>query len=309
MVVIIANLSRRPNRSHNRDDGGGGDGGCDGGGGGGDDDDDGGGGSGGVGGGGGGGGNDDGGGSDDSGGGGGGGIAGDIRDDLVGSIVYHLHAKFGYDRNGRQLQFREVATQEEDVITKQGMIADFSFPICNDCWIHISDKQKVPEFALKNGYDFGNPEALGLKMNLNVAENAMLAKVRIFQQVVKYVIPKTSPVNVEVQAMKGHVISFPHDGCARETIRIFPNLDVQKIVRVMFVGPQGKIDVIKRGHPGLTEAIAINGESIYNHARAILKVNNIFMIDFSFQFVSFFFIFKLYICFSINKIIVQSNTI
>ena len=86
-----------------------------------------------------------------------------------------------------------------------------------------------PEFNVGNGYDFGHiPVGLSACFNLTLAERVAVSSIVNFMTLIKF-------VNSDVPGMKGHNISFDHNG--KYTVAsVLPRSDIGKHIKAAFIG-------------------------------------------------------------------------
>jgi hypothetical protein len=69
-----------------------------------------------------------------------------------------------------------------------------------------------PSTMVVGGADYGNPESLGLAMDLKMTEKAVLSQVRVFDSIIKLrPTGSNGPGCVGQDGLKGHVVSFDHN--------------------------------------------------------------------------------------------------
>ena len=119
---------------------------------------------------------------------------------------------------------------------------NLSVCMCSTCHNDVTHG-KVPEYSVRDGYDFGILPDLP---RLSLLEIALLAPGRMFAQVVKLIPPVNDPTCTQF-ACTGHVITFPHDAptnVARFLALNEPSLLAQTI-SLKFIGTRGQWDIVQ----------------------------------------------------------------
>ena len=69
-----------------------------------------------------------------------------------------------------------------------------------------------PSTMVVGGADYGNPESLGLAMDLKITGNAVLSQVCVFDSIIKLRLTGSNASGcVGQDDLKGHVVSFVHN--------------------------------------------------------------------------------------------------
>jgi len=89
-------------------------------------------------------------------------------------------------------------------------------------------KNVLPRYSIANGYDFGNPEALGLPA-LSVAEQMLIAWCHPYKRILKLVGGQ--------EALSGHTVCLEHDG-SHVLAPSLPRLSLGDQLVVAFVGTE-----------------------------------------------------------------------
>ena len=99
------------------------------------------------------------------------------------------------------------------------------------------------EYCLHQGYDYGNPESIGLQ-HISFIEQKIVVKDWLCIDIIKLVAGGGFLEHTRQNDLKGRIITFDHD--APETFLSTPNLDTKGSLVMTFVGLQRKFDE-KRG--------------------------------------------------------------
>jgi len=89
-------------------------------------------------------------------------------------------------------------------------------------------KNVLPRYSIANGYDFGNPEALGLPA-LSVAEQMLIGRCHPYKRILKLVGGQ--------EALSGHTVCLEHDG-SHVLAASLPRLSLGDQLVVAFVGTE-----------------------------------------------------------------------
>lgn len=81
--------------------------------------------------------------------------------------------------------------------------------LCHRCWTDLK-KFEIPKLSIANGIDFGNYQQLGLEQP-NLHEQAIIARVRRYMQVVKIKPNSGGQTNFTMNKIQAHAILFEHD--------------------------------------------------------------------------------------------------
>ncbi len=121
--------------------------------------------------------------------------------------------------------------------------------ICTNCSEALK-KSILPKFSIANGYDFGRMERISSLEKPSLAEILVIAQIRLYITEIKFIAPSGVPGS---KCLKGHTISFPHDGPVAAADRLnspnsFPRTDdIEDFIGVKFVGTDDQFDAyIKR---------------------------------------------------------------
>ena len=86
----------------------------------------------------------------------------------------------------------------------------YQWPLaCSEC-VEGKDTFKWPNRMVVGGSDFGQPERLGLKTDLSMAEKVVISRVRVFDAIIKLRADEFGGLAPMV-ALKGQAVSFEHD--------------------------------------------------------------------------------------------------
>lgn len=110
--------------------------------------------------------------------------------------------------------------------------------VCRKCHTAFVKEKRVPAMSLADGVNLGNPQRIGLEP-LNMIERTLIAQMRTDLQIVKCNAPdKYTRADSSYQSgLRGHVITFPHDG-PEVLADSLPNIKgAMESIKVVFVGP------------------------------------------------------------------------
>ena len=145
--------------------------------------------------------------------------------------VWRLYSRFhDEDTNDVYYLHPEMVHEENGIFYTQ---------LCNRCDRSIK-KNEIPTNSIADGKDFGCYRRIGLTP-LNVTERAMLARVRLFNVVIKLVENNNGRSNYTRSKLCGHAIAFPHDSPS-VVADMFSKERMKDLLSVYFMCSDGKKD-------------------------------------------------------------------
>jgi hypothetical protein len=130
-----------------------------------------------------------------------------------------------------------------ELVDGQGRCA--STKLCPMC-IKALRKDTLPKNCIASGIDFGICERIKELTKPNAAEQSIIARYRIFEEVVKIRPNAGSRTgNYTHYMIQGHSVIFSHDASERymeEAIYLIGQDRLQSSLSIMFVGPHGEMD-------------------------------------------------------------------
>jgi hypothetical protein len=115
-------------------------------------------------------------------------------------------------------------------------------PMCHKALL----KDTLPKNCIASGVDFGICERIKELTKPNAAEQSIIARYRIFHEVIKIRPNAGSRTgNYTHYMMQGHSVIFSHDASERymeEAIYLIEQKRLQSSISILFVGPKGEMD-------------------------------------------------------------------
>jgi hypothetical protein len=130
-----------------------------------------------------------------------------------------------------------------ELVDGEGLLA--TTELCPMCYQAIR-KGKLPKNSIASGVDFGVCERIKELTKPNAAEQSIIARYRIFEEVVK-IRPNTGSRtgNYTHYKIQGHSVIFSHDAPERfieKAIFLITEKRLQSSLSILFVGPKGEMD-------------------------------------------------------------------
>ena len=130
-----------------------------------------------------------------------------------------------------------------ELVDGEGQFASTKLcPVCNKAL----RKDTLPKNCIASGVDFGICERIKELTKPNAAEQSIIARYRIFEEVVKIRPNAGSRTgNYTHYMIQGHSVIFSHDASERymeEAIYLIGQDRLQSSLSIMFVGPEGEMD-------------------------------------------------------------------
>ena len=128
---------------------------------------------------------------------------------------------------------------------------------CSEC-VEGKDTFKWPNRMVVGGSDFGQPERLGLKTDLSMAEKVVISRVRVFDAIIKLRADEFGGL-ASMSALKGHAVSFEHDAPDKVADMLVGGgdrvwrCDLADRLHVVFVGPKHVWGRLKSSGQGLVD--------------------------------------------------------
>jgi hypothetical protein len=139
-------------------------------------------------------------------------------------------------------QLYSVFQTDEDQTVAYHLIPDLVFRAVTNDWtilacVHCDkaiQENVLASFSIANGYDYGGLWRSTMP-ELSLVEKCLIAKVRIYADVIKLRAPEQLSNRTRSHALKGHVIAMKHSG-AVQAAAVLPRLTVGDHVHVVFIG-------------------------------------------------------------------------
>jgi hypothetical protein len=130
-----------------------------------------------------------------------------------------------------------------ELVDGQGRLASTNLcPMCNKALL----KGTLPQNCLASGVDFGVCERIKELTKPNAAEQSIIARYRIFSEVVKIRPNSGSRTgNYTHYMIQGHSVIFSHDAAERyleKAMDLITQDRLQSSLSILFVGPKGEMD-------------------------------------------------------------------
>jgi hypothetical protein len=112
------------------------------------------------------------------------------------------------------------------------------------CHKHII-KDKIPTLSVAAGIDFGVSQRIKELTKPNFAEESILARMRLFEQVIKIRSNTSGTKNYTHYKIQGHSVIFAHDAAERyfeAATDLITKDRLETLFSILFVGPDGKMD-------------------------------------------------------------------
>jgi hypothetical protein len=154
-------------------------------------------------------------------------------------FLKQLYSVFQEDGNDPTIAYHLIP----DLVFRDSASNAWTIYACKQCAKAIADKS-FAKYSVANGYDYGclwrstMPE-------LSLVEKCLIAKVRIYADVVKLRAPEQLSNRTRSHALKGHVIAMKHTG-AIQAASVLPRLTVNDFVHVVFIGDKDRWNNVKR---------------------------------------------------------------
>ena len=139
--------------------------------------------------------------------------------------------------------YKDTMTHKHYFLHPETVSNDRQVSFCGDCYLHLS-RQSVPRYSIMNGHDYGDISRIrdhfpSLKP-LRLIEKHLIGRSRLYASIVKL----DYDAHVK-RILKGHIITFVHDG-PEKFAKALPDLSsASQYIKVYFVGPKGKQEHIK----------------------------------------------------------------
>jgi hypothetical protein len=150
---------------------------------------------------------------------------------------------------------------------------DLGVSICIDCSTTLK-KNKLPKYALCNGYDFGQWSRINLPP-LSEAEKLAISFYQPFGKVIKLVAPPGLGLDAQQTGLRGHVIYFPIDGPQVLSTEL-PRRNVYADVQVVFIGSKDQFHQLRhdKGFAHIHDKIfSLRTDVIMQWLRVLREVN------------------------------------
>lgn len=125
---------------------------------------------------------------------------------------------------------------------------DFQVYLCPQCLRQL-EARTMPKFSVANGHDYGRLDRLPDLEPLTLVESYLIAQVRLYVTEIKFLAPSNGcTTSTGYKCLKGHIITFPHDGPVAAAERLqhpdaFPwTQDVLHLLAVKCVGNHKEFD-------------------------------------------------------------------
>jgi hypothetical protein len=115
-------------------------------------------------------------------------------------------------------------------------------PICDQCSAALG-KNKLPKYALRNGYDLGQWQRIGLPQ-LTYAEKMAISFYQPFGKLIKLIAPHGLGPESQQTGLRGHIIYFPLDGPEILSTEL-PRRDIYSDIQVIFIGAKQKFNLMR----------------------------------------------------------------
>ena len=164
-----------------------------------------------------------------------------------------------------------------DLVTYNRISGKHEVRLCNTCKHTIRTKGNAPKISVANGYDFGCIWKSALTELTNV-EMCLVAKVRIYSDIIKLRAPENLGSNTRMSALKGHVIAMRHTG-AQQAAEVLPRLTIDDYVVVYFIGEKDRWNNIRRNwklHSVLKDRLQVRLDVVAKWLNVFRAVNPLY---------------------------------
>ena len=164
-----------------------------------------------------------------------------------------------------------------DLVSSNSTTGKNEVRLCKICKNTITTKRCAPCISVAKGYDFGCIWRSAL-VELSNVEMHLVAKVRIYCDIIKLRAPENFGNNTRMSALKGHAIAMRHTG-AEQAVAVLPRLNIDDYVIVYFIGARDRWNNIKRfwkNHSVLTDRLQVRLDVIAKWLNVFRAVNPLY---------------------------------